>query len=286
MRYYNRTLPVDDIGLPQETSSQGGFWGRLWGRIKNNIGTIAGLLIGGPVGAILVYFIQAGVNVIFEREISIDETSVDEFPISPSEESHLNSFVETQLKPILVALANKIDIEINFVSRFLSRDSSNIITNVNSVLKDISIIKAYSITLLNFGTTQYSANFYKNKSKLIDVYFDALEKAVLKTVEDDTSLDVKLVVYTQNVSSISSVENFTFRWFGQTVNAPIKKYVNRNTTLPTDTTEVVVQNTDVLDSTPAIQNSEQIDIIEAAPKNNFFRNLFLGTVAVIIIRKI
>ncbi|WP_044398830.1 DUF456 domain-containing protein [Lacinutrix sp. Hel_I_90] len=283
---YNRLQEQDG------SSSSGGFFGKLWRGIKDNIGSIVGLLIGGPVGLLLGAFLDAVINAggtVTTRggEIYIDEDGEpDQYPLNEIEEGLINEFVENELKPTLIALANKVDLTVNF-NRGFSQKGSNIIETVNSVLKDISVIKSFAVTLQNFARSR-SSNFYKNKVALIELYFNALEKAVIKTIEDDQTLQYKLVLEPQLVSNISNVESIVTRWQKQTVTANIKKYKAKDAIVTNQETEVVIGNTDVLDTTPVLQDQydEVANAIDANPKSNFLRNLGFATIAALIIKKI
>lgn len=275
-------IPAQNTGLglrdPNEQAEPRGFFGRLWHNvIKPRIGAIVGLLVGGPIGAILGELIQQGVNVVFQRGGGLVEISEggtvsvdpDQYPISQEEENELLAFIETQLKPTIAALANMIDtvINVNVQSRLQNPVTNTVLQKANQVLQSISVIRAHNDMILQYGqrvtrygSARYSTNYIRNKVEVIELTLNALEQATIQYITNHVA-NYRLVERPFTASYITQIEAMSLFWEGRTVNTNKKVYVSESVPPAPDETPVeVIQTTTTTANTP--------DVVVNSPSGN------------------
>lgn len=280
-----------DHGDSSGTGSSPGFWGRLWGRIKSNIGSIIGGLIGGPIGAALGGWLQSVIDAggDVNARVEIVAETPEKYPMTYIEQKLFSKMHVFQLQSTVKALANKIDETI--VTQTLNRTKQSnviVIEKANEVLWAISVIKANNTSLVNFGDGTKSRNFLLNKVELIELYLNALEKLVIKYVEDNTASSHKLILEVQNVSKITTIERLQINWQGQRVDANIKKYISRSQSTDDNTqVDVDVVDTDVNSPGDVTGTGIESQIDANEKENNKLLKIGFGILAgAIILKKI
>ena len=263
------------LGIAQSDNDRPrGFFGRLWHNIiKPRIGAIVGLLIGGPIGAILGELIQQGVTVTFSRGGALHPNSTnidpDQYPISEEETNHLLQFIENQLKPTIAALANTVDavININIQSRTRTTVTNQVLIKANKVLQAIATIRAHNNVILQYGerkstltADKYSTNYVRNKVEAIELTLNALEQATIQYITNNVS-NYRLVETSFTASRTTRVERMQLSWQGKTATAIKKMYVDAIIPPnPNETPVEVVQTTTTTAGTP--------DVIITSPSGN------------------
>lgn len=280
-----------------------GFFGRLWDRVKKSIGTIIGAIVGGPIGGAIGTLIQGWISENPDIQIneglkgtSIDLSVVepDSYPISKIEETLLLSWLDNKFKPTIINIANSTDQNLTLNFSKLSNDDLSKITTVNKALKDISVLKAYALKLLEFGEyntglfiqEKFSENYVINKTEAMFIVLDQIEKGAIKYVIDNgLNSNFTLVSDSQLISTIPSVGQVNLDWQGQTVNASIKRYV-ANQDVTQDQTPLDVTNTDLTSTDTAVHTSSEVIDVQGDPKPqiNWLKIGVVGTLSYLALK--
>lgn len=282
-----------------------GFFGRLWNKIKQNVGAIVGAIVGGPLGAALGSLIDSWLAVNPDivvtqgrtTELGLDAINEDAYPISPSEEKRLFDWLNNEFKPTIIKIANTTDQDLTLTfARTTASASIDKITIVNKALKDISVLKAYALKLLEFGETyttllgefRLSDNYVINKTEAMFLVLDQIEKGTLKYVVDNQlDTNYKLVADNQLISTISNVDKVNLNWQGQSVTSSIKRYVATQD-VTQDQTPLDVTDVDLTSDQPAVHTSSEVIDVQGDPKpqTNWLKVGVIGTLSYMALRKI
>ncbi|SEA12752.1 hypothetical protein [Bizionia paragorgiae] len=275
-----------------ETEYQKTFFGSIFSGIgkflKKHSGAIIGGLIGGPIGLLVGSGIQAYLDNLWNKN-TIQNTPNDSFPLTPQETTLLDGFISRELSPTLVSIANNIDSSIIAIASKQVYGNDIIVNKINAGLKKISAIKAYAVLIENTGEPNRSKNYTANKVALINYYFDALEKAVIKYAQENIRSTHKMVLSAEKVSEFKKIESFNLHWGNQQVDANIKKYLPESASITIDQSPTVVLNPEIISTDPVLDpvSNDTANTIEATPKKyGLLKKAAIGTGIALVIKQL
>ncbi|PSG90884.1 hypothetical protein [Aurantibacter aestuarii] len=240
--------------LTKETNPEMSWFGRAWRNagiaIYNNAASILGTAIGGPLGAILMNLIEAGVNVTVNRGtgvyIDINAQTFDSLSLAETKNLH------AWLKNVLGATVNKIVSAFDIVVTINTGRTSTetVIKSINEALNKIYLIQAYGFVIKEKGENGFSLAYSRQKAEIILKIVEYVEKALIIYAEQNTT-GYKLVSETLLVSENVQIDNLLLEYQKTTVEQNFKTFVPKDAINTNGQADVIITNTDQNSTEPA-----------------------------------
>ena len=260
-------------------SDQQKFWKKLWAIVKSNLGSILGAAVGGPVGAAVGEIVGRWIAGWSNKQAALGGFSAPNSEISngtftDAEVANFSYYLNNIVGPTIVSMCKKIDTRVPG-DVFSKTNNVNlvhlpyVIQVANEKFKEIAAVKAYINLALAKGIKGERRQLTIEKMELLQKMVDFLDKAIVMYVEK-RNYNQKLVMRTETVSNIKSVDKVKLDWYGTTAKTQVKRYVVSGAGHPVIDQEIILIPTDPTDTTspftPEVQ--EEQNTTEVLPITN------------------
>jgi len=162
--------------------------GKTWWQ-RNRIKIFGALVTGGPVAAIMTLALSFFEEVNAARAYAIELTE--------EEEVLLDHYVDTKFIPFFNTLMQMVDGAIISQTQRSTIIANPVITNVNTVRKQIAILKKWLAHTTQYRPKGYTGNMIMARNGFVNEQLDALEAAITEYLasRNVTALPTKQVIY-------------------------------------------------------------------------------------------